>query len=201
MPTVGKKRYAIFCARFSKLRSPGLLRAVMTPCGRNGFSLVEVAITLGIVSFAFVPLLGIIPQGMGAFRGAVDTSVTAQIMQRVVNELQQADFDQIITVNGTTIACGQTGRKDVRYFDDQGNELLLAQQSKAIYCVNTRVAPNTQLPAGAQRADNAHIATVTIQIAKNPSGAALATSNNLWTETGGVSVATFPTMVARNHVQ
>ncbi len=92
--------------------------------GRVGFSLIEVAISLGVVSFAFVSILSLVPLGMTTFHSAMDISVGTQISQRVVNDLQQTDFGTLI--NST---------QPVRYFDEQGQEVPSA--TGAVYQVNT----------------------------------------------------------------
>ncbi len=63
---------------------------------RRAFSLVEVTIAIGIVAFAFVALVGVLPVGLQTFRRAVDASVSAQITQRIINDIQQTDFDILL---------------------------------------------------------------------------------------------------------
>src|SRR2546430_586204 len=85
---------------------------------KAAFSLVEVVTSIGIAAFAFISVLGLIPTGLNTFRQAVDTSVGSQIMQRVINEAQQTDFDRLVTdKDGTTITAGTTGLKANRYFE------------------------------------------------------------------------------------
>ncbi len=169
----------------------GSVRRRFPRCGifrrSGGFSLVEVTMAIGIVSFAFLTTLGLIPTGLKTFRSAIDTSVGGQIFQRVINEAQQTDFDTLV---GSVPA--------VRYFDDQGNELDSGLASKAIYHVNTRILPSTALTTTGTAASNASIATITVQIAKNPGNTALTKVSNLWTANSGVSLLTRWTLVARN---
>jgi uncharacterized protein (TIGR02598 family) len=75
--------------------------------GLAGFSLVEVIIALGIVAFAFVPLMGLLPVGLTSFRSAIDQTVLSQIVQQIGNESQQSDFDAV------------TNPKNFRFFDEQ----------------------------------------------------------------------------------
>lgn len=142
---------------------------------------------IGIVSFAFLTTLGLIPTGLKTFRSAIDTSVGGQIFQRVINEAQQTDFDKLV---GSTPA--------VRFFDDQGNELAPSLAGKAIYHVNTRILPGTALTTTGTTAWNENLATITVQIAKNPANAALTMASSLWTASPGVSILTHSTLVARN---
>jgi hypothetical protein len=86
----------------------------------------------------------------------------------------------------------------VRYFDDQGNELDSSLAGRAIYQVNTRILPSTALTTTGAAASNASVATITVQIAKNPGNIPLTKVSSLWTTNSGVSLLTHWTLVARN---
>src|SRR5687768_17857298 len=105
---------------------------------RRAFSLVEVALAVGVLAVALVGLFALMPSGMSNFRTAMDISISAQIAQRVLQDAQQAEFDQLVdrvnlpsdpahqgycperfsfrgpTVNGPAW----------RYFDEQGTEIV-----------------------------------------------------------------------------
>ena len=162
--------------------------------GSPGFSLVEVALALGLVSFAFVSLLGMLPSGLNTFQSAIDTAVGAQIIQRVVGDAQQTDFEALVEQQPAAF------RKPVRFFDDQGNELPGA--AGAIYHVNTRVTPVSGLPKDKEAAENLHLATVTFQIANNPGNLPLTLetegpSKLLWKTDARPAPSTYSTLVAR----
>src|SRR5947207_4035315 len=67
-----------------------------SPAKSQAFSLIEVVLAVGVVAFAFVAILGLIPAGMSQFRQAIDTSVCSQIAQRVINDSQETDFTTLI---------------------------------------------------------------------------------------------------------
>lgn len=167
------------------------------------FTLVEVTLSIGIMAFAFLSVFGLLPTGTTIFRQAMDTSVGSQIAQRVFNESQQTDFDQLIVdKNGHAIAPNATGLKATRYFDEQGTEVT--DSSKAIYHVNTRVMPMTmtKLPNDtdiSNLATLAVMASVTIQIVNNPGNQLINPnqSTNLW-EASALPIATYSGLVARN---
>ncbi len=132
----------------------------------------EVLMAMGVISFAFVGVLGLIPAGFGVFREAMDQSVGAQIAQRVIADVQQADFRAVID-DGTETAFLMAPR----YFDEQGEERPGA--AGAVYQVNTRVWRATPVP-GAETAEaqgNPELATITVQVACNPSGRPLAAAD------------------------
>ena len=177
------------------------------------FSLVEVTMAIGIVAFAFLSLLGLVPTGLKTFRQAVDATVGSQITQRVINEAQQTDFDQLIKdASGQAIVSGATGVKALRYFDEQGDEILLSPTDspsgssaglsssvtippEAIYAVNTRILHTTTVPDNANYDD---LVTVTVQIANNPGHQPInPDANMLWSDPR-FPILTYSGIVARN---
>lgn len=113
-------------------------------CAR-AFSLVEIVLSLGIVSFAMVSILGIIPVGLSAYRDAMDLSVEAGIAQRLVAEVQRTDFENLGSTNFT--------------FDDQGIEV---SADKAIFTARVET-PQPVSAGGIIRAD-APARTILIKI-------------------------------------
>ena len=79
------------------------------PC-RMAFSLVEVALALGIVSFGLVALLGVVPVAMDRYREAMDANVAADVMRTLVGELEGAYGEN------------QTPNLNPRYFTMEGIE-------------------------------------------------------------------------------
>lgn len=162
---------------------------------------------IGIVSFAFLTIVGLIPTGLKTFHSAIDTSVGGQIFQRVMNEVQQTDFDVLVDRErlpnypadppaGYSFRSPSVAASDVRYFDDQGNE---CDQSDAIYSVNIRIMPATAMvTTGAVPATNVNLATITVQIAKNPGNLSPTLEENLWKEQPGIDILTHSTLVARS---
>lgn len=182
-------------------------RPILWSHGRKtGFTLVEVVIALGIVAFGIISVFGLLPAGLGIFRDSIETTVSSQILQQVITEVQETEFDQLIKDKAENpISAGATGAKAFRYFDDQGKELTAP--ASAVYQVNTRIQSATDSPAN-PTFTNSHLATVTVQVAKNPGGQALAyetesTLSNLWSGAyeGGaarvVRIFTASTMVSR----
>ncbi|MGI8819380.1 MAG: type IV pilus modification PilV family protein [Chthoniobacterales bacterium] len=71
----------------------------------SAFSLVEVVLALGVVGFAIVAILGVVPIGLSAGRGAQDESRAAQIAQSILAGLASQKFDAVaiplFDANGT----------------------------------------------------------------------------------------------------
>jgi uncharacterized protein (TIGR02598 family) len=68
---------------------------------RWGFSLVELVMAFGLVSFVLVGLLGLMPVGLNTMRDARGDSLRAEIIKSVANTAQQTDFSLLGTLNGT----------------------------------------------------------------------------------------------------
>ena len=120
------------------------------------FSLVEVTLAIGVTSFAGLTVLALLPTGLANLRNSLDVSVSSQIVQHVVVDLQAASFSTLSTGTGLT-------SQPVRYFDDQGNELK-ATDPGAIY----------QVAAGVTVGTSPNLATVVVDILYNPAGKAVA---------------------------
>ena len=79
------------------------------PRHSQGFSLVEVALALGIVAFAFVSLFGLLPTGLGVFRSAIDTSNETWIMQGLNSMVQVTEWSKI-----------QDLKTEIYYYNEEG---------------------------------------------------------------------------------
>ncbi|GAB4182392.1 MAG: hypothetical protein Fur0032_23450 [Terrimicrobiaceae bacterium] len=80
---------------------------------RRAFSLVEVAMSLGIFSFAMMGLLGLIPAAVIAHRDAKLDTVLAQIKQRLAAEVLLTDGNALAALNNFD-----------RAFDAEGIEIM-----------------------------------------------------------------------------
>lgn len=137
-----------------------------------GFSLVEVVLAVGVIAFAFVAILGLLPAGLTQFRQAMDNSVASQIGQRIIMDAQLSDFDTLTNsvagivqkrdasstayFRARSFAASDTSKSNplyIRYFDEQGNEIVpqsavpsAKEAASIVYHVNTRIVPAPSLP-------------------------------------------------------
>jgi uncharacterized protein (TIGR02598 family) len=164
--------------------------------------LIEIALTLGVLSFGFLATFGLIPVGMGTYRQAMDTSIGSQIVQRVLNDAKQTDFN-------TLISSGTSSTPSFRYFDNQGDEVTPIPPSTvvpvtAVYEVNTRITGSTTVPmsSGTTSSTNTFptLATVTVQITNNPGHQTLTMAGNLWNDPR-FYISTYSGMVAESNNQ
>ena len=173
------------------------------------FSLVEVTLAIGVMGFAFVAIIGLVPVGLGNFRQTKNVSVASDISARILSELQDTPFTQLCP---TAVTAGQSWSmtkadgSTIRYFDDQGTETTATDPS-VVYEVNVCVynAP-AFLVAGrtAAQIQNTALASVTIQVAYDPGNLTLGYDSTYHvftgTTTGGATVQIFKfnTYIAKN---
>jgi Tfp pilus assembly protein PilV len=65
----------------------------------TGFSLVEAVISIGVVSFAMLGLLGVVPAGLATFQSASNTSAEAAIVRSISEEILRTDYDRLAATN------------------------------------------------------------------------------------------------------
>ena len=193
-----------------------------------GFTLVELALVVAVLAVAFIPLVALLPSGQQSFRGAMNVSICTQIAQRVLNDAAQANFETLIdrkSLRGLKAGEGFTFRAPtvqnprLRYFDDQGTEIIpegpeLSEEDslRAVYQVNTRVMPQAPVPTAGElkpaAAADANLAQITVEVAFVPASVELdfnpgdpddvhSPGRNLFAKRQGTEVFTFSTLVGR----
>lgn len=75
--------------------SPRTCRARRVLRCQTAFSLVEVCLALGIVSFALLSVVGLMPVGLSAMRQAMDQTTEAQIARVISGEAALVPFDKL----------------------------------------------------------------------------------------------------------
>jgi uncharacterized protein (TIGR02598 family) len=125
------------------LKTERLTRRDFAVCSRRasrsrlaGFTLVEVTLAIGIISFAFVTMFGLLPVGLNVSRQAMDTTIEAQIVQQMKTQALQTDFSMLDSLNNV----------DAQYFDDQGKEV--AANVSVFTAKYAAVSADTKLPDG-----------------------------------------------------
>lgn len=89
-----------------------------------GFSLVEVTLALGVISFSLVGLMGMLPVGLSGFREAMELQTQSRIRQAIAAEVQLTPY--------TVIASGAFEARFPRHYDEDGAP---AGAAEALYTV------------------------------------------------------------------
>lgn len=128
---------------------------------KDGFSLVEVVLALGLMSFAVIAILGLIPTGLTTLRQSMNQTVEAQIVRSIGAQSVMANFTNLATNN--------------MYFDDEG--LPAKNAAGAFYTVN--VTTNVPIFPGIANATNYpdSLTTLRILMISRPNPAAVGKTN------------------------
>ena len=127
--------------------------------GSRAFTLIETVLAIGIVSFAFVAIMGLLPCGLQVFRKAMDATLEGQIVQHVVGEISQTAYDKIpVDFQGKTF-----------WFDGDGNSVT-EQNADGIYRASVALDSQPALP-GTMSLSQGNLTGVTITFQrKNETG-------------------------------
>lgn len=103
----------------------------------RAFSLVEVTLAIGIVSFSLLAILGLMPVGLTTMRQAMDSTIETQIVRQISAEMLLTPFSQL----------GDAVNKPPRCFDDEG-QLQSAETANTRYWATLSLA-NPVFPGSA----------------------------------------------------
>jgi uncharacterized protein (TIGR02598 family) len=130
------------------------------PPGRRlaGYSLVEVMVAVGMVSFGIIAMVSMMPSGLSTFRNSMDRSISSQIAQRIVNEARQTDFATLTNFTGNSTF-------NYRQFTDEGDETTLGAANQ-IYVARVDIVKQVSVPGAST--PNQNMAQVRVRIANRP---------------------------------
>ncbi len=75
----------------------------------SGFTLIEVTISLGIVAFVMVSLVGLLPAGLSNFQTAMSQTMESQIVQGLSEEIALTDFSNLSDLSGKKFTYDNSG--------------------------------------------------------------------------------------------
>lgn len=147
----------------------------------RGFSLIEVTLALGIVSFALITILGVMPVGLNTLRDAVDETTETQIVRQLGAEASLLPFTDIkATMDGKTY-----------YFDDEGQQQENSDNRTRYTAVVTVVDPNfpgvAATPQEGEATLERQLQTLQVELITAPSSDAVIRNTNSF----AVTVANF----------
>lgn len=119
----------------------------------RGFSLVEVALALGIVSFGLVSMLGLMPIGLEVFRESIQSTVQTDILRELGSHFQSMPFQDV------------QSSTEMTYYTDQG--VPTTNPESALFGVTYAVDASTPLLATADGYSNDQLKTVRVSFYTN----------------------------------
>jgi uncharacterized protein (TIGR02598 family) len=109
----------------------------------RAFTLIETVLAIGIVSFAFVALMGLLPCGLQVFRKAMDATLEGQVVQHLVGKISQTPYDELGQLQGKSF-----------WFDEAGGQVAEGS-ADGIYLASISLNAQPSLPGSAAYASNA----------------------------------------------
>ena len=147
--------------------------------GERAFSLVEVAIAFGILSFAMITLIGLLPLALSTMREVKRDTVHANILQYIAAAANLTPFANFSPTSSTPFAVSTTPWT----FDDQGEVIYSGTTSSgdtspviySAYITTTPIAsaatnPTSEalLPGASAASANTYLLTIEIVDADQP---------------------------------
>jgi len=104
--------------------------------GRTGFSLVEITLVMGIVCFALLPILGLLPIGLSTISAATTQTSEANIAKEMNAELQRISLSEITDLS-----------QMIYYYDKSGSPVTNAKDAffSANFSINNPCLPGVPL--------------------------------------------------------
>ncbi|PTY02940.1 hypothetical protein DB346_07980 [Verrucomicrobia bacterium LW23] len=126
---------------------------------RGGFTLVEMVISIGVVGFSFMTMVGMLSTGMQIFQRAMDLAAKPQMVQHILGEVDQVPYDSLSALQGREY-----------YFDDAGNLTEDgSSDTRSIYKATLGLSTGTVLPSDVPM-PNAGLTTLTITFTRAQGG-------------------------------
>lgn len=137
---------------------------------QSAFSLVETVIAVAIVATVMVALLAMLPIGLDSLLEAKKTDIQARIMQSIISEVQMTGWKLDETFEADLRDKFPT---QVRFFDDEGNEVSGSSHPNRIYTARVRMdKKGPELPGDGTHiqggAVNPFLRTIIIEITSLP---------------------------------
>jgi len=119
--------------QFFQQRRKGRIHGV----GLQAFSLVEAVIAIGIVSFAMLGVMGLIPVGLSTFRDAMSTTTRSEILSVITSEVLRTDASNLSATN--------------YYFDERGIPVDSPGDQRRVFTASVAAPTDLSAAAAAQR--------------------------------------------------
>lgn len=123
------------------------------------------SLAIGIVAFGLVSMVGLLPAGLQVFRQAMDLTLETQMVQHIVADAGQLEFNRLTELESRDY-----------FFDDTGS-LVDASNPLKLYSGNVEIEMNSHLPGAA----SGNLALLTITFTRAGATGAQATQGKFVT--------------------
>jgi len=133
---------------------------------RAAFSLVEIAIAMGIIGSLITVITGLVATGLTVFHQSSDRMISAQISQALLSEVSRSDWSSLVDPSS-----GTTTSFPVSYFNESGEKVALA--GAAIYIARPVLfSPTSETLGGSDYSTMgaARIVRVVVEVMCRPGG-------------------------------
>ena len=128
------------------------------------FSLVEVAVAIGVVAIGMLSVVALLPTGMETLRASANETAQARISQEIIARLQGTDWDQSNNLGDF--------QDQLFYFDRQGNQTLSTAPDTVFTAKLDVPTDGPQLPAANNCGLNQNLRAITVKITSLPTAIA-----------------------------
>lgn len=140
------------------------------PKNRAAFTLIETVLALGIVAFGLLAVMGLLPIGLEVSRNASNTTICAQIGERLAGTIQELDFSQFPGYPSaqTQQTAFNSLSQTYYYFDGQGQPVGQGNGAIAVYSACIVPAPSSAGETTPSEVNGTAVETFQILIANDP---------------------------------
>jgi len=100
----------------------------------RAFTLVEVVLAMGVVSFAMISMMGLLTMGLKTYHDAINATTESEITQQLANQLELAKYSSISTSTTSNY-----------YFTQEG---ISTNAANAIYSATVSAPAKLNVPGG-----------------------------------------------------
>lgn len=142
------------------------------PQRKQSFSLIECVVALGIVAFAFVTLVGLLPSALQQFKTSRQESVQSEVVKYIDTQIQETPFTNLVNAQSAGVNPGlQNGQFG---FDDEGFPVATYGATNQVYAALTAVTNGVTVPSSAGTATLTAMDSITVTLLKQPATASSA---------------------------
>ncbi len=142
-----------------------LRKSADNPALIKGFSLIEVALAIGLVAFALVALLSLIPTGLSTSRQSIAETRASELAEQMFATLRRQPFERIEcfgqTIDARPVTREESTPASFRFFADENGDITPGKEDSG-YEIRVTLSSSTAFPSPDSLAEaRVHVVPVT----------------------------------------